>query len=460
MSTPKPWSAKTLFEVHELVGQGWDLKEAARDRGVAEDLVGAFLADLAEWSKPTETDDGQKVFEAVKKTLKAHVYFESDWAYDIAALYVLQAELAEDLPAVFYIFAGGQFGAGKTRIINVLKDLTGGAVFENVSVAALAHGIKRAVPVYLDEVDIPRGKEYDEVRDALLRQGYRADAAPYVRHDPKAGVNVPIPVYSPKGATYRSALDPALESRGFLLPAVRAEGEVGYDFVLKGLWPETAQTRKEVEAWGKTVTVPSERLREIASSDEFRAKVHGILGSGMGANRDSELVTIALLVCEVSGVQVDSSIRAALDHKAALSGTLEANEVAELLDALRHYYPERVVDVGGEKVLRVSQADVKATINLARRDRRELPMSDRRMALVRREAGIKDRWLRSYHGARVWLVPVNWCAENLGASEVVAENAQPVSPSESNAHIESYGENGSNVSHVSLSEGVEKGGPG
>ena len=130
---------------------------------------------------PVQAAPGPVVFESTISTLRAHYFFESEWHYVLVALFVLQARIVTCLPAVFYLFFGGRFGTGKTNILRLIADLTGGLLLENVSVAALARTITEGRVVCIDEFDVSRGKDVDEVRDALVRQGYKATAAPYMR---------------------------------------------------------------------------------------------------------------------------------------------------------------------------------------------------------------------------------------------------------------------------------------
>ncbi len=366
---------------------------------------------------------GAELFAAIKDHLKSAIFIDEPWAYDILGLFVLETSIAEILPAVFYIFSGGAFGGGKTALLRELRGLTGGYYFENVSPAAIVRRMKHGGTILLDEVDVSRGKDSDEIRDALLRQGYQADAAKYVRYNAKTSQVDEFPVYGPKAATFRSALDPALESRGFIVPASKAPGEAGYEFVLNGLWPDFSQLRPRIEAWGEAtkVSFAPATLQEITQTPEFRTKLRTAVGK-IGADRDSELGTVALLVAEAARIDVADSLRAALGRKVAVQGDLERNEVEELLEVLDGFSGPGNIKSG---FLRVRQKDVKEAINLRRKERRELPVSDKRLALLRHEAGIKDKWLSHPGRATFWNVPVDWLKEAVGEEPGVSHGSLP-----------------------------------
>ncbi|MCI4329159.1 MAG: hypothetical protein L3J86_06195, partial [Thermoplasmata archaeon] len=189
-------------------------------------------------SIPADADPGPRLFEAVVASVRGHYYFDSEWHYVLVALFILQARLVKSLPAVFYLFFGGRYGTGKTNILRLIADMTDGVLLENVSVAALARMITAGKVVCMGEFDVPRGKDLDEVRDALVRQGYKASAAPYMRWNAASREVEEVPIYGPKALAFRGVIEDALQSRGFTIPTASPVGEGGFDLVLRNLFPE------------------------------------------------------------------------------------------------------------------------------------------------------------------------------------------------------------------------------
>src|SRR5579864_6171088 len=95
------------------------------------------------------------------------------------------AARAEALPAVFYLYFGGAFSTGKSNVLSLVAALTDGLMLENVSPPALARVIEKGRTILLDEIDVERGEELDDVMSALLRSGYRRNGPPYVRWNAK-----------------------------------------------------------------------------------------------------------------------------------------------------------------------------------------------------------------------------------------------------------------------------------
>jgi len=365
--------------------------------------------------------------------LEAQLYFSEPWHYDIATLFVFQSYVARNLPAVFYLYFGGPFGSGKTNSLDLIRRLTGGTLLENVSIPALARIMGDAQTICLDEIDVSRGGDFDEVRGALLRQGYHSSAAPYTRWNLKQNLLDTFPIYGPKAAAYRSFLEDGLQSRGFLIPTIRAPGEGNYDLVLHGLWPPVSDLRPRLLRWQTDVSAKwsSEQLRDLASSGPFKAKVQGVL-PGIGGNRDTELIIIAVLVAEVVGVDLTSQ----------LSECGRAREVAMLdarspdLDDLRDILVGLAVrasgppTVGGSPLTTVTvrQQEIKHDLDAIRAFRNVRPISAKDLARLRRELGVKDAWLSKSHSAAIWNLPIGWVM-SLGAEQPsLAQIGSPASP--------------------------------
>src|SRR5437899_8163049 len=166
------------------------------------------------------TEDGERLHDEVRAKVKEHFGFKEEWHYDLASLWVLQGPLTPVLPSVFYLPIGGAIGTAKTTLQRMLCKLTLGLFFGNASIAVLARAMKPFQPVVIDEYDVNRGDEYNQTRDALLRDGYLRGAT-YDRWDVTLRGPVRLEVFSAKAFGYTGALDGALQSRGYPLPMVK-----------------------------------------------------------------------------------------------------------------------------------------------------------------------------------------------------------------------------------------------
>ncbi|MCI4321737.1 MAG: hypothetical protein L3K05_05470 [Thermoplasmata archaeon] len=356
---------------------------------------------------PADVDAGPQLFEAVVASARSHYYFDSEWHYVLVALFILQARIVQSLPAVFYLFFGGRYGTGKTNILRLIADMTDGVLLENVSVAALARMITSGKVVCMDEFDVPRGKDLDEVRDALVRQGYKASAAPYMRWNAASRELEPVPIYGPKALAFRGVIEDALQSRGFTIPTASPVGEGGYDLVLRNLFPELKDIAVRVSSWGARAVVefPPDRVREIAMSPTFRAKVRAVVQE-LGANRDSELMTVALLTAEIAGVDVLATLKLASEHRessAADTADDALGELAAVVGDLARSSPRALGEVDG--ITRLKQSSIAEELNRRRRESGKYGLGTQRLAKCRRELGVKDEWLRASHKASWWHLP-------------------------------------------------------
>ena len=406
--------------------------EIGMDPKEVEDLI-------ATWETPICVREGPQLFADVKEALRAHYYMEEPWHYTIAALFILQSLVALSLPVVFYLFFGGAMGSGKTNALGLIAKLTNGLSFENVSVAALARSMEKGRTVCIDEYDVSRGKEVDEVRDALVRQGYKRDSAPFVRWDAARKAKDEIPIFGPKALTFRKDIDEALQSRGFLIPTVKVRGKAAFDFVRKNLWLHLEDLPNRLDEWGRIAThaFPDVNLEAIAYSPEFEAKVEAVLKE-LGANRAAEIVTIALLVAEMAGIDVLADLREANALREIASEASASEDREELLEVLadltRSEIASKKEELFGEvKIVRVRQKEVFEEFNRRKREHGEKPIWRKAFVSIRREAGITEAWIRDNHGSYVWNLPVDWVKENLLAPpvETIKEPPIPPAPSES-----------------------------
>ena len=385
-----------------------------------------------------------RLFADVLDVLRRHFHFEEEWHYIVGALFVFQAQVALLLPAVFYLFIGGPYGQGKTTLLYLLARLTGGLLLENVSVAALARSMEDGVTVCLDEIDVVRGHEVDEVRDALLRQGYRRSAAPYVRWNPLQRSREEVPIYGPKAATFRGTLDDALQSRGFIIPTAKPVGERGYELVLANMWPDLKALPDRLRAWGEDArkTYTDSWVKDMAHSPSFRNRVRQAVAE-LGANRESELATVALLVAEMLGVDVVEELRRAGALARNLTGAAMAEELEELGEVILGIAgPMQQKLSGGASEVRLRQKSVRDEWNHLRKERGDPLIWDKQFAVFRRELGIRDEWLRRPGNRMEWALPASWFA-------ALKERAEEAEDSMANSATLANPEFESEVSRVS-----------
>src|SRR5205807_2345004 len=219
--------------------------------------------------------------------------------------------------------------------------------------------------------------------------------------------------------TFRKDVDEALQSRGFLIPTCKVKGDSGYEFLLNNFWPHLGNLSERLDEWGKVAThaIPASNLEAIARSPEFRSKAKTVLKE-LGANRAAEIVTVALLVGEVAGIDILEDLREANAVREIASEASASQDQEELLEVLadltRTEIASKKEELFGEvKIVRVRQKDAFDEFNRRRRERGEKPLGTKSFVSVRREAGIGEAWMRNYHGAYVWGLPVDWVRTNL-----------------------------------------------
>lgn len=355
------------------------------------------------------TQQGAQLFAEVIRCLRAHYYLEKEWHYTICALFVMQAWVvrAGALPAVFYLYFGGSMSSGKSSVLNLVSSLSDGIMLENVSPSALARVIGDGRTVLLDEFDVQRGEELDDVMASLLRSGYRRNGPPYVRWNAKDKQAETLSIFGPKCGTFRSALDPALQSRGFVIPTAKPIGEEHFGLILAGWWPKTGELVPRLKKWGEwsAAVWKSEKLEQAARSSVFQARLRTIVGQ-LGANRESELLTLALLVAEMVPVDVVDSLASARELRAVEISEDQAEAIDELRTAVLDVVSKTISFTSeGREVYRVVQKSVRDHLNYARKARGDRPISTGRLALLRRELGVSDSWLVEKGHRVVWNMP-------------------------------------------------------
>ncbi len=382
------------------------IREAARS------ALAKFGRAAPEGPKPPE--DGAALFRDLVEGWKIHVYLPAEWEYRILALFCLQSRLAPRLPRSFYLYPAGPKGSGKTTILDHISEVTHALRFQNVSLPTLARSMsERPAPtVAVDEYDITTGdRGVDEARDALVRQGYKANAAPFKRSEVVRGKVVPVefPIYGPKVLTFRGQVEDALQDRGFILPTEKGKD---YAFVVRAISPRWGDLISRLDAWGSAALpgLDPARLLERLESPDFQDRVRRVLGV-LEATRNAELVTVALLVAEAAGVDLEAELREALgakEREAAENEWVEA--LGDILPRLAKNSPK--LEASPFYVLK--QSAVKAELDRIRKERRLPPCSAAEFAGWRRDLGIRSDWIRKRARAAYWNLPKEF-VEDLGS---------------------------------------------
>src|SRR5208283_727753 len=273
--------------------------------------------------------------------------------------------------------------------------------------AYLGRNTGNAKTLIIDEFDTRRSGDREEAIYAILRSGYQADAPMYCRSS-KDGKNVEFDVFGPKMVSYRGTLrDTALQGRGFHLPAAKPKGPEGWMYVLRNTWPELTDLTARLQKWGADAMTayPPDQLKAIAYSDEFKAKVEKAVPE-LGANRESEIAMVALLVAEMAGIDVATELRAASEVRAIAVADAEDSALEDLAAAIVSVLGlvQKALDAKVDTV-RIKQKAVKDALNTARKSRGERTVGNAEFSKLRDALGIENEWLATLSGhALVWNV--------------------------------------------------------
>jgi hypothetical protein len=353
------------------------------------------------------TEPGQRLFNEVVWNFQRHFYLKEPWQYRILALYVLQCKVATGLPAVFYIGIGGTKGSGKTTLQAHIARLAKGHIYSNVSIPTFARKMKHGDNVCIDEIDESRGKDYDTIRDALLRDGYSSNGPKYERWDYKKNQAEIFSVFGPKVFGYRGGLEDALRSRTFPIPTVKPVGEDGAKYVSANLWPEDDGLPQRLDEWGKGALEAMGRrehtMKEIVGGESFQDRLHRAVPE-IGANRETELSTIGLLVAEMASVDAVDDLRAANEAAASVGDPEPLEQLRIAVRSLIRLAQENG-RVGLDGTVRLLQRDVRENLNGYRAQGKQRPLGDSAFAKWRRDLGIDDNLLAHPKNKTTWIIP-------------------------------------------------------
>ncbi len=352
-----------------------------------------------------ETMEVEELWEEVESFFREHFYLgEEDWAYRICTLWCLQTAVAKVLPVWFYVFPEGPIGSGKTELIYLLALVSGGLVLGNVSPAALARKLDEGATVLIDEYDSTKCKEFDEIKDALFREGYRRGGV-YTRALGPGPETIDFNIGGPKAATFRGEIDEALLSRGFALPTVRYHGPKGVDYVHKLMFAKAGDLPQRLRQWGQRIMKgwSVADCEEMVKGEVFREKLERAVPTGLGATREAQLGTIALIVSEMIGVDVTDDIHRAFELTSMVTELANIEDLDELYDILEQFVTERISPE--DTIVKVKNAEFKQRLNRYRRTLDKPPLSQKKFSQLRRDAGLVDQFLHRLDGRAVFWIP-------------------------------------------------------
>ncbi len=338
---------------------------------------------------------------------RAHYHFaETDeWAYTVVGLLTLERWVSDLLPAVFSAAMAGTVGRGKTRLGELVRDLTGAELASNVSPAALARTWRFGNLCVMDEADEGRGREQQEMLDAFMR-AYRPGTGLYKRvKDPKTGEVETIDLYGPRLILGRSSAEAGIQSRCYdLPPGEPLDGEQGFAFVTRGMYPEFRDLRGRLERFSVKAhrEWPRDRVEALVRSPEFPARV-GRIVRRLGSNRESETGAVAAVVAEIVGVDVSEAMRRADEARKGTAST-EGDELELLMEAVLEVLPANcLLDDGGE--ISLKQPAIRKAFNaLLKREGVRAP-GNVAFSKLRLDLGVGSGWTTERGGSLVWHVP-------------------------------------------------------
>jgi hypothetical protein len=406
---------------------------------------------------------GPLLFEEVRGVIEDHYCFPkgSEWAYDIAALWVMQVYVSAGLNSVFYLLLAGSKGDGKTSLIDLLCFLSGAINAADISVAALVHALEETPDraVALDEFGVLRDAEKDSAMTAIARNGYTR-GKPYIRFNVKTGQNDECPTFGAKVFGFRGAVDPALEDRGFPLPCVKYVGPGGFRYVQANDGPTVGDLPRRLGSWASDQRTSYPTIREGFKSPRWEETVRKVLADKIGANRESQLTSVALQVSRLCCIDVGDSLKAALGLRAETSAANFSTSLAEAFEILSSLSTLSTPLSKEAQFYIVAQREFTAAVNAKRRERHERALSSSELAALRRDLGILDTWLTRPQNKTTWNIPAKeWARLTQGSdstkppspSAKAAPNPQPNQPNLANPVVKD--EEVRQVSQVSHGEG-------
>src|SRR3990167_5972433 len=279
----------------------------------------------ADWSQ-AKTDlplrallsEGQRLFREMVREIEKYFIFQSPVHSRLTALFIFQSYFVRPvLPCVFYLGVGGPPSAGKTTLLEILKDLCwNGIMSGDVKVAALSRLLDRGCTLFADEADAMDEDQRDLIYGSA-RRGYRRGSTRIVSI--QSGKNWEpqvINIYGAYGFSfYNDAdVDPALLSRMVKFDVVRLKTDIVKERVFLNmarviLGQTDLQKRIGTYADAKAKEWTPEKAAAHLMEPTFQARVAASTGV-TDLPRDVEIVAVMLLVADIVGLDIVEETKA------------------------------------------------------------------------------------------------------------------------------------------------------
>ncbi|MGD0587731.1 MAG: hypothetical protein ABSA63_02940 [Thermoplasmata archaeon] len=426
----KSWAAKNPGVDLDWVGARFDdllktIDHRPSQSELDEILVQAEKEAEARLSRSRARDSGPALFVEVGQTLRHYLAFETEWAYDVAALWVMMAACSAALAVVFYLVFTEKQGKGKTTALGLLSKLTGGLNASDVSPAALVYWLKEnpCGAVCIDEFDVPRDAERDSALAAVVRTGYQVDGS-YDRWDPRAGKLDSSPTFGAKALGYRGKADEATEDRVFVLP-LRAStpGRDGARLVVRNYRPRVEELCSRLKTWGRLAVASVDE--QDWEGDTWLEKIEAVVGKeNIGANRETQLTDVCLRVSRVVGVDLTDSLREAFGVRREVASANLSVDVEEAREVLASFTVNTLTKDAAFVVVR--QREFLDKLNAVRKEKGLRAITDG--ARIRNDLGVRPTWLTHPKNKCTWNVPMKEWAAFVGVDARTGRAANPPDP--------------------------------
>jgi hypothetical protein len=339
---------------------------------------------------------GRELFALIEEYITDVIVFDHPWFAKICAIFVLQSYFFKDLyPRVFYIaFTSGKHGAAKTTAtqttINVCK---GGMMAAGLTVASLERLDVSEYTLGIDELDAFRPDVRYEI-ERTLRTGYKRGGFVLKVEDETSAKgkkanreSIKFYTFGPKIFTFRGSIDEALLSRSIVIPLTPVGKEDRVDVVGDVLARDVEEMegemlREKLKSFSDKVleTWDMARVHALMKDTDFRAKVSIAEEVGAGP-RNTEFSYLALLTCEIAGVDMIDEIREAV--------TGQTDYVMEdYVEEFRAVVQEVYLSMG--RPGRMINRDLRREINKVREQDKDKPLSFKGIKGLLRKLEFRD----------------------------------------------------------------------
>jgi len=202
------------------------------------------LQSVKAWLEGKATVEPQEVYTAVKTIFEKYMEFDEPILYDFASLWTIGTYFFHLFPAYPYLYIGGMKRVGKTKMLQIMKELCFNAILSgDMSTASLFRLVQSGrCTVLLDETEELSNPETKESIRRLLLNGYKR-AGVVFRTDKDSGVPEAYEVYSPKAIANIKGLEDVLEDRTITIILKRGKNPQIINSEIRPEQPFWQQTR-------------------------------------------------------------------------------------------------------------------------------------------------------------------------------------------------------------------------